>query len=184
MKTIYTTILIAFLFYSCEDNKEDKFLKNFKNKDKYEYLTVDKLQKQINEIDLFTLNNSEAVNEFVFNDDKKYYYGYKIKLTQDTYLISYGVTYNPRYSGTFKLIHWFDTYLCLYQNGSGVVSKIKTTSSDPIYSGCFEKNGIYTIKSYISIFKLDDTAGYTKYFVHDSITTSYKIESNRFVKIK
>ena len=47
MKTIYTTILLAFLFYSCEHNKEDKILKNFKNKDKYEYLPFDKLKKQL-----------------------------------------------------------------------------------------------------------------------------------------
>nr|WP_315151774.1 hypothetical protein [uncultured Flavobacterium sp.] len=184
MKAKYIIILFSIFFYNCTDKKEDEFLKNFTDKDKYEYLTIDKFKKQINETDLYTLNKSEAMNESVFNDDKKYYYGYKIKLTQDTYLISYGVTYNPLYSGTFKLIDWSDTYLCIYQNGNGVVSKIKTTSSDPIYSGCNEKNGIYTIKSYVSVFKLDDTAGYTKYFVQDSIVTNYKIENNLFVKIK
>jgi hypothetical protein len=184
MKAKNIIILFSILFCNCTDTKEDEFLKNFNDKDKYEYLTFYQLKKRINKTDLYTLNKSEALNEFVFNNAKKYYYGYKTKLTQDTYLISYGVTYNPLYGATFMLIDWYDTYLCIYQNGNGVVSKIKTTSSDPIYSGCREKKGIYTIYSYKSVFKLDNTAEYTKYFVQDSIITKYKIENNRFVKIK
>ncbi|WP_264566394.1 hypothetical protein [Flavobacterium sp. N3904] len=183
MKTKYLIILFSMLFFNCNDTKEDEFLKHFTYKNKYENLSIDQLKKQINETDLFTLNKSEAMNEFVFNDDKKYYYGYKSKLTQDTYLISYGVTYNPLYTGTFRLINWSDTYLCIYQNGNGVVSKIKTASSDPLLSGCKEKNGIYTITSFNSVFKIDDSVGYRKYFRTDSIIAKYKIENNRFVEI-
>lgn len=185
MKTKYIIIsLFAFLFYNCNINNEDDFLKNFKSQDKYEYLAIEQAKKEINNSDLFVLNKSEALNEFVFNYDKSYYYGYKVQLTQDTYLVSYGVRYIPKYGSTFKLINWLDSYLCIYENKKGVVSKIKTTSSDPIMSECQEKDGIYTIKSFIKVYKSDDTPENKKYFVKDSIVTKYKIENNRFVKIK
>lgn len=104
-------------------------------------------------------------------------------MNEDTYLISYGVKYTPLYTGTFKLIHWTDTYLCIYQNGKGVVSKLKTTSSDPIMSGCKEENGIYTIKYFISVYKVEDTAESKFYFVRDSIIKKYTIKDNQFEEI-
>lgn len=158
-------------------------MKNFTDKKHYEYLKAKQLTNQINEADLYIVNKSEAKNEFIFNSEKKYFYGYKIKLNEDTYLISYGVKYTPLYTGTFKLIHWTDTYLCIYQRGKGIISKLKTTSSDPIMSGCKEENGIYTIKSFMSVYKVEDTLENKSYFATDSIVKKYTIKGNLFEEI-
>lgn len=182
MKTKNIIILIVLSFLSCESSKEDKFLENFKYNDCNKILLFNQLKEQINEKDLQSLNKSEAINEFVFNTNKKYYYGYKTKLSEKLYLISYGIKYLPRNNPNFYLTNWYDTYLCIYQKGIGVVSKIKMSSDEPILSRCKEDKGIYTIKSYMYVYKVEDTNENKSYFIKDSITTKYKIENNQFVK--
>jgi hypothetical protein len=181
MKIKYLVLFILIGLYSCKESKEDLFLKNFL--DKKDFGNQNGYNKVINDNDLQILNRTDAINEFVFNTGKKNLFGYKVKLKDDFYLISYMTKYFPLYKPTFKLWNWFDIYLCIYEKNEGVVSKIKLMSSDPILSGFKEINGVYAITSYKSISVYDESKDRI-YYRQDSIVTKFKIENNRFVKMK
>lgn len=184
MKKAFIIFLFSILFYNCSNTKEEDFLENFKEVEKIDYSSNIGLKKQIINDDLYILTKSEAINEFEFDTDKKYYYGCKTKISDDCYLLTYTLGYRLLYNRPFSLDNGYRVYWCLYQKGIGLVSKIKMSSNDPILSDYKEKNGVYTIKSFISVLKSEDTPENKIYFVRDSIVTQYKIENNRFVKIK
>lgn len=116
MKTKYI-ILLSILFYNCSDTKEEEFLKKFKEKEQFNYSTSIKLGKEINNNDLYILNKSEALNEFEFDIDKKYHYGYKKQISNDCYLLSYVLGYKLLYNHPFTMYFGFREYWCLYQKG-------------------------------------------------------------------
>ncbi|WP_026715328.1 hypothetical protein [Flavobacterium daejeonense] len=181
MKIKYLVLFIFFGFYSCNESKDELFLKKFL--DKKDFSNQNGYNKVIDDDDLQILNRTDAINEFVFNTDKKNLFGYKTKLKNNFYLISYMTKYVPLYKPTFKILNWFDIYLCIYEKNEGVVSKIKLMSSDPILSGFEEINGVYTITSYKIKSEYDDLKKRI-YYSQDSIVSKYTIENNRFVKIK
>lgn len=183
MRNISLLLCVLLALYSCKDAKEDQFLNNFKDTIQVHYTSYIKNQREIKNEGLHILNKTDAINEFVYNKRKKYYYGYKTKISDDHYLLSYYVTYFPAYKHTNRLVNWEDSYLCVFEKKNGVVSKIKIASSDPILAGCKEKEGIYTVYSYMSQFKYTEEDD-QPYFYRDSIISKYKIENNRFVEIK
>jgi len=175
---LYTILVLC----SCKDTKEEQFLNNFKDTLQVHYTSYIKNQREIKNEDLQFLNKTDAINEFVYNKDKKYYYGYKTKISDDHYLLSYYVTYFPFYRPTNRLINWEDSYLCVFEKRNGVVSKIRISSSDPILSGFRENEGVYSVNTYMRQFKYTEEG--KPHFYRDSIITKYKIENNRFVEIK
>ena len=183
MRKISSILYILLALYSCKDTKEDQFLNNFKDTIQVHYTSYIKNQREIKNEDLHILNKTDAINEFVYNKNKKYYYGYKTKISDDHYLLSYYVTYFPFYRPVNRLTNWEDSYLCVFEKRNGVVSKIKITSSDPILSGFKEKHGVYTVNSYKNQLKYKEDED-QPYFYFDSIISKYKIENNRFVEIK
>lgn len=185
MKAKYIIILITVLFYSCGDSKEEKFLKNFIDKEKYNP-TYSSQMKEINNEDLYFLNKAEAINEFELETGKKYYYGYKTKINNDCYLLSYGYQYHiDNNFHPFALGITGKSYVGIYQKGNGIISKLKVATGDPTLSWFKEKAGIYTIKSILAYLKYDEQKnGYFPYREKDTIISKYKIENDRFVKIK
>ena len=184
MKAKYIIILFSILFCNCTDTKEETFLKNFPDKKKYES-NINRKPKEITNDDLYFLNKSEAINEFEFESGKKYFYGHKTKISNDFYLISYGIAYHiDNNFHPFALGIAGRSYLCIYQKGNGIVSKLKISTNDPIQKRYKEKAGIYTIETVSTILKYDELKdGFFPYRVKDTIISKYKIENNRFIKI-
>lgn len=183
---IYILLVFSILFYNCSNTKEEEFLENFKEVEKIDYSSNIGLKKQIINDDLYILTKSEAVNEFEFDTDKKYYYGCKTKINDDSYLIFYNCqyhidnTYHPFALGVAN-----KSYLCIYQKGIGIVSKLKIATDDPNWSKYEEKQNIHIIKSISSMLRYEEQKnGYYPYIAKDTIVSKYKIENNRFVKIK
>lgn len=182
MKKTYIIVILSLLFYNCSDSNEEIFLKNFIDKEKIK--SNFNYKKEISKTDLYILNKSEAINEF--GTGCKYYYGYKTKMSNDCYIIFYSTQY-PIDNNYHPFAMGLATkgYLCIYQKGIGVVSKLKISSNDPILSRYSEKKNIYIIKSISSLLKYDeDKNGFYPYIEKDTIISKYKIESNRFVKIE
>lgn len=161
--------------------KRGSFLKNFL--DNKEFCNPNGYKKVINDDDLQILNKTDAINEFVFNTDKKNLFGYKVKHKDDFYLISYMTKYTPFYKPAFKIWNWYDIYLCIYEKNKGVISKIKIISSEPIRSKFKENKGYYTITSYKLKSEFNELTKRIDYS-QDSIVTKFKIENNRFVPMK
>ena len=184
MKAKYIIILIVILFYSCSESREEKFLKNFIDKEKYNPISSG--MKEINNEDLYFLNKAEAINEFKLENGKKYSYGYKTKISNDCYLLSYGYQYHiDNNFHPFALGITGKSYLVIYKKGNGVISKLKVSSGDPVLSWFEEKAGIYTIKSISAYFKYDEIKReFFPFREKDTIISKYKIEDNRFVEIK
>lgn len=172
------------LLFSCTKKDDDAFLENFIDKEKYK--SNSRQIKEITGDDLYILTKSEAINEFEFQPEKKYFYGYKTKISNDCYLILYGCKYRiDNNFHPFALDIAGKSYLGIYQKGNGIVSKLKISSNDPVQNRYEEKDGIYTIKSVSAILKYDEQKnGYYPYKSKDTITSKYKIENYRFVKIK
>ncbi|WP_264566393.1 hypothetical protein [Flavobacterium sp. N3904] len=184
MKAKYIIILFSILFCNCTNTKEETFLENFPDKEEYES-NSNRKPKEITSDDLYFLNRSEAINEFESEIGKNYYYGYKTKTSNDCYLILYGYTYRiDNNYHPFALGFAGKSYLCIYQKGNGIVSKLKISTNDPIQNTYEEKTNIYTIKTVSAILKYDELKnGFFPYRSKDTIVSKYKIENNRFVKI-
>lgn len=181
---IYILLVFSILFYNCSDTKEEKFLKNFIDKDKVTSNFNHK--KEISNDDLYILNKSEAINEYI-PYDMVYYYGNKEKISEDSYLIVYGCQYHidNNYHAFAPIGLATKSYLCIYQKGVGVVSKLKVVSNDPDWVFYEKKKDTYVIKLIRSFLKYDELKnGYYPYTDKDTIFYKYKIENNRFVKIK
>lgn len=184
MKPIPIIILFSLLLYNCSDKKEEIFLENFIDKDKvpsnFNY------KGEINNADLYILNKSEAINENI-PYDMVYYYGTKEKINEDSYLIEYGCQYHidNNYHAFASIGLASKGYLCIYQKGIGVVSKLKIVSNDPDLVIYEKKKDVYIIKLLHSFLKYDEIKnGYYPFIFKDTIFYKYKIENNRFVKIK
>lgn len=187
MKLKYFGVLLFMLFFNCSDCKdEEKFLNNFKEENEYRKDILQGRTKEISDEDLYILNKTEAVNEFEFDIDKSYSYGYKKKIKNDSYLLNYNLSYRLRYNQPFTMDYGRREYWCIYQKGLGVVSKIKFSADDPIFIYHEYKNGILTTTSKIMVYKYKETkeGGNLIYPQADSLVSKYKIENNRFVKIK
>lgn len=182
MKTKYLRFIFLILFVNCSDSKEERFLNNFIDKEKinsnFDY------KKEINKEDFYILNKTEALNEL--DSNKFFYYGYKTKLDNDCYLIFYSTQYYiDNNFHPFAMGLASKGYLCIYQKGVGIVSKLKISSNDPNLIHFEEKNEIYIIKSLSSYLKYDEGKnGFYPYLEKDTIVSKYKIENKRFVEIK
>ncbi len=185
MKVKYIIILIVIFFCSCKESKEDKILNNFKEEQEYRKDVVQGRTKKISNDDLYILNKTEAINEFEFDKDKSYSYGYKSKINEDSYLLTYNMSYKLQYNHPFTLDFGYREYWCIYQKGIGVVSKIKFSSNDPISIYPEKKNGVITTTSFILVYRYKETkeGGNLIYPERDSLISKYKIENNRFVEI-
>ena len=185
MKEIIIPFVITVLLFSCNNSSEESFLKNFTDKEKYNP-TDTKQAKEINSEDLHFLNKAEAINEFELETGKKYYYGYKKAIGNDYYLLYYYYKYHiDNNFHPFALGITGKSYVCVYQKGSGIISKLKVATGDHILSRFEEKDGIYTIKSISAYLKYDEQKnGFYPFLEKDTIISKYKIENNRFVEIK
>jgi len=185
MKEKIIPFVITVLLFSCNNSSEESFLKNFTDKEKYNP-TDTKQAKEINSEDLHFLNKAEAINEFELETGKKYYYGYKKAIGNDYYLLYYDYKYHiDNNFHPFALGITGKSYVCVYQKGSGIISKLKVATGDHILSRFEEKDGIYTIKSISAYLKYDEQKnGFYPFLEKDTIISKYKIENNRFVEIK
>lgn len=183
MKVKYI-IIIVILFYSCSDSREENFLKNFIDKEKYNPISYG--MKEITREDLYFLNKAEAINEFELETMKKYSYGYKTKISNNSYLLFYGYQYHiDNNFHPFAMGITGKSYIVIYQKGNGIISKLKVGTGDPTLSWFEEKTGIYTIRSISAYLKYDELKdGFFPYREKDTIISKYKIENNRFVEIK
>lgn len=141
--------------------------------------------KEISADDLQLLTSTNEVNEPIFNVGHKYYYGYKAKLDEDHYLVSFRNTYQPTYRFTHVLYNWADIYLCIYNKAENrVVSKLRISSSDPVLSFCKEEGREYIITSYYTKFDCADPDCHTiKMSAKNTDVSRYTITRNRFKKI-
>jgi hypothetical protein len=185
MKSKYFSFIFIMLFFNCSNTKEDKILNNFKEEKEYRKDVVQGNTKKMNDEDLYILNKTEAINEFEFNKNKRYSYGYKSKINKDSYLLSYSMFYDLSYEQSSILGSCWREYWCIYQIGVGVVSKIKFASNDPILTLPEKKNGVITTISYRPVYVNKETKdGNLIYQGRETIISKYKIENNRFVEIK
>ena len=173
------------LFFNCNNTKEDKILNNFKEEKEYRKDVVQGNTKKIKDEDWYILNKTEAINEFEFNKNKRYSYGYKSKINKDSYLLTYSMFYDFPYEVPSILAVGRKEYWCIYQIGVGVVSKIKFSSNDPITASPEKKNGIITIVSERPVYVYKETVN--RNLITEKRETNiskYKIANNRFVEIK
>lgn len=187
MKLKYFSVLLLMLFINCNHySGEENFLNNFKEEDEYRKDILQGRIKEISDEDLYILNKTEAVNEFEFDTDKSYSYGFKKKMKNDSYLLSYNLSYRLLYNQPFAIDYGRREYWCIYQKGKGVLSKIKFSANDPILIYPEYRNGVLTITSKILIYKYKETkeGGNLICPQTDSLVSKYKIENNRFLKIK
>lgn len=186
MKIKYTVILLSILFYNCGDSKEERFLDNFKKESEYRKDVLKGHTKTIIDEDLYILNKTEAINEFEFDTDKSYSYGYKAKINNDSYLLTYHLYYKLLYNHPFSINYGRREYWCIYQKGVGIVSKIKFSANDPIEIYPEYKNGILTTISSIMVYRYQETKEGSNliYPEKDTLLSKYKIEKNKFIKIK
>lgn len=185
MKLKYLSLIFIILFYNCTDSNEEQFLNNFKEEKEYRKDVVQGRTKQISSNDLYILSKTEAINEFEFDREKIYFYGYKSKLNSDSYLLTYNVYYVIPGGEAGSFGGGGREYLCIYQKGIGIVSKIKIFSKGSIYIYPEVKNGIYSTISNTIVYKFKETKeGNLIYQEQKELISKYKIENNRFVKLK
>lgn len=172
-------LILVFLCIACSKQEND-FLNKFVNSETDKNL----YKKTISATDIDILMATNEINPSNFNAEHKYYYGFKEKLDNENFLISYIDTYIPHYRFTNKLIGWEDEFYCIYNaKKNQVVSKLKVSSSDPVLS-YFKKTGNqYIVKS--SFFKFIPKESDCNYIViqRDSSSIEYEIQNNKFVEI-
>jgi hypothetical protein len=172
-------LLILVLFCIACSKPENDFLNKFGNSETDKTL----YKKTISATDIDILMATNEINPSNFNAEHKYYYGFKEKLDNENFLISYADTYRPHYRFTNMLIGWRDVFYCIYNvEKNQVVSKLKIVSSDPVLS-FFKKTGnqyIVTSSFFKFIPKESDC-----YIViqRDSSSNVYEIQNNKFVEI-
>ncbi|MEO8253695.1 MAG: hypothetical protein ABI554_04850 [Flavobacterium sp.] len=185
MKLKYIIILFPISFLNCSDSKEEHFLNNFKVESEYRNDLLHGKTKAINDTDLYILNKTEAINEFEFDIDKSYSYGYKTKINNDCYLLSYNLSYKLKYNQPFTMDYGRREYWCIYQKGIGIVSKIKYSANDPIEISHEYKNGVLTTISNIIVYRYKETKEGNNIISPEknSLISKYAIKNNRFVKL-
>jgi len=181
----YFIVILILFFSSCHKTEEDKFLNSFKDEKEYRKIVLAGLTEKISEEHLDILNKTDAINEFEFNKNKRYIYGYKSKLNNNTYLLSYTLFYDLPYEVPSIIVAGQKEYWCIYQIGTGVISKIKFFANYPIPSYPEKKNGIITIVSKRPVYIYKETvSGNLIREERETNISKYKIENNRFVEIK
>ena len=187
MKTkVLPMVLFGIMFFSCS-KQEPAFLSNFTS-NFTEFKNVDWKRiytKPIEPKDLEILLATNEVNEPLDNVDHKYFYGYKKKLDENHYLISFIDTYHPTYGNTNRMGHWEDEFLCIYeQDENKIISKLKIASADPIFSDFKISNGIYTVTTeyfkYVKKECADDPYCRDYERVGKTVVHQYKIIDNHF----
>lgn len=176
----FEIILLIVLVGACSKPKTD-FLNDFvaSETDKTIYL------KSIPKEGLDILMATNEVNASDFNSEHKYFFGFKKKLNDEHFLISYLDTYIPQYRFTNKLIGWEDEFYCIYNiNRNQVVSKLKVSSSDPVLSSFTKQGNYFVVKSAFFKFIPKESECNHIEIERDSSSISYQIQNNRFVAIK
>ncbi|MDJ1482263.1 hypothetical protein QNI16_17290 [Cytophagaceae bacterium YF14B1] len=179
IKHILVLIFLVTGLISCKKT-DPAFLKHFtergeKTKSAFFYT------KQINKQDLEIVMATNEVNEPLYNVNHRYFYGYKEKLNDRHYLISFMDFYMASYRFTNFLINWRDVYLCIYDvKENQVVSKLRIASADPVLSFYKEDNHTYTISSvYRKPFCEDEMCNKID-IDKDTAVYTYRIINNRF----
>lgn len=170
-------LLFALFLVRC-DSPNSHFLSKFNNKESDKYVV------EIDTTDLSILLATNEVNQPVYNVRHKYYYGYKKKLENDLYLVSYMDSYVPLNGGTNRLLNWYDIFECIYDcQKNTVTSKLRIWSSEPILSSYSVHQGIYTIKSMYNI-TLYDGKSERNHTVTKYLINKYIIKGNKYICIK
>ncbi len=174
-------IFFSIIFFSCNTINKD-FLIQFKKVNSVEELNSFS-DKKIPNVNLNILEKTNEVNSFVFNINTEYYFGNQYKLNDDFIILSYKKIYRPIYKPVFNMINWNDVFLCIYSlKKNEVVSKLKISSSDPMYSKYKYSSETFNIKSFYFSYRYNEENN-SSIFVSDSIEERYKVVENRFVKI-
>ena len=176
MKHLFYIQLILILI-SCSENQSD-FLEKFNPNENDKYVnTIDSTSLKI-------LTATNEVNTSVYNVNHKYYYGYKRKIDNNLYVVSYMDIYTPLNHDTNRLLGWYDIFECIYDSKRDIVtSKLRIWSSEPILSTCKIINKTYIITS---LFRISLYNGETEqtYFENKTLINKYKIIGNQYVCIE
>lgn len=174
--------IFVVLLISCK-SQGSSFLDNFTAHDK---INSDfRYEKQISQQDLAILMATNEANEAVLTMEHKYYYGYKKKLNDNHYLISFASTYRPTYRFTNVLSFWQDVFICIYDKSENkVISKLRIKSADPIFSSYTEENGVYTITSRYITYECGDADCTKLKSKSNTVVQRYKLSDNKFQQIK
>ncbi|AWA31086.1 hypothetical protein HYN48_13870 [Flavobacterium magnum] len=173
-------LLILVLISTACSKQECDFLNKFENSETGKTLYT----KPISATNIDILMATNEINPSNFNAEHKYFYGFRKKLDNEHFLISYSDTYSPHYRFTNKLVGWEDIFYCIYNTEQKqVVSKLKVSSSDPVLSYFKKIGNRYIIKS--SFFKFIPKESECNNIViqRDSTSIEYKIQNNKFVEI-
>jgi hypothetical protein len=178
MKKIEILVLVI-LACGCakpKNNLLDSFVESETNKTIY--------TKSIPKEKLEILMATNEINPSNLNVNHRYYYGFKKKLNDEHYLISYLDKYTAQYRFTNRLIGWEDKFYCIYNTERNqVISKLMVTSSDPTISFFKKQGDLYIVKSYFTKFIPKESDCNNIVIERDSSENTYQILHNKFVKV-
>jgi len=174
--------VLLFLIIICACSKpKNNFLNDFveSETDKKIYL------KSIPKEGLDILMATNEINPSNLNTEHKYFFGFKKKLNENHYLISYLDKYRPQYQFTNLLIGWSDEFYCIYNiDKNQVISKLKVSSSDPIFSNFKKQGDNYIVNSKFFKFIPKESECNDIVIQRDSTSITYQIRNNKFVEIE
>lgn len=171
-------LLSVLLLSSCSSGNQN-FISKFKKIEILDSLGFFSEETILNE-DLDILEKTNEVNGFVFNSKVKNYYGSSFKLNKDHFILSYKKTYSPMYNPSFSMFKGKDVFLCIYNiRKNEVVSKLKISSSDPIFSNFKYSSEVFSIKSYYRNYKYDEIKNRGSFEI-DTIENKFIIKNNKF----
>ena len=175
----FKLLILILLCIACSKPEND-FLNKFGNSETDKAL----YKKTISATDIDILMATNEINPSNFNTEHKYYYGFKEKLDNENFLISYLDTYIPHYRFTNRLIGWQDIFYCIYNvEKNQVISKLKVMSSDPVLSSFMKKGNQYIVKSFFHKFIPKESDCNYIVIENDSSSIKYEIQNNKFVEI-